>query len=375
MSSIIPSFFGAYAEQPVIQAMIDTSLDVLQGQSIWRDYLDVDMMQSSLTFEMAIGRSRIEAAASVVDIDADAPMRSRNVLELYGGKIPTMKQAFSLSQSEIRALTSLEESQLLNSNGNVTALISKIYNDVQNAAVAGDRRIDIMLLQAISTFNVKLDLTMNPDGLALTDVNFLPKDYQKQGVPVVWSDLANSKPIDDIQNYLEYIEQNFGRTFGVLEMSKTLWYQFMRSQQVIDRLKSYFNIGKANGTYAVTIDAVNQLFESNMWPPIKIVNIVRGIEKDGVITPFRPFDVNAVVFKPSGKIGTLKNAYPMELRRPIEGITYAQFGPTLVSKWAENRPYREFTAMEMNAFPAIDIDSIFILTTNVVQAEFTGATF
>lgn len=375
MSQIIPSFFGEYAEQPVIQAMIDNSLDNLQGQSIWRNYLDTDIMQASLTFEQAIGRSRIEAAASVVDIDADAPMRSRNVLELYGGKIPTMKQAFSLSQSEIRALMALEESQLLNANGNVTALIQKIYNDVNNAAVAGDRRVDIMLMQAISQFSVQLDLTMNPDGLAVSDIDFLAQPYQKQGVPVVWSDTVNAKPIDDIQNFVEYIEQNFGRAFGRIQMSKTLWYNFMRNAQVIDRLKSYYNIGKSNGTYAVTLENVNQMFDSNMWPQIEVVNIVRGIEKDGKITPFRPFNVNNVVFMPNGKIGTLKNAFPMEMKRPIEGIVYATFGPTLVSKWAENRPYREFTAMEMNAFPALDVDSIFILTTNVVQADFTGATF
>lgn len=369
---IVPSFFGAYAEQPVIQAMIDNSLDNLQGQTVWRNYLDEDLPQASLTFEMAIGRSRIEAAASIVDIDADAPLRSRNVLELYGGKIPTMKEAFTLSQSEIRQLMALEESQLLNGNGAVTSLIAKLYNDVAKAAVAGDRRVDIMLFQAISTLTVDISTTMNPDGVAFGTVDLLPKAYQKQGVPVVWTDLPNAKPIDDIESYLEYIAQNFGRAFGKIQMSKALWLTFKRTTQVIDQLKSYFNIGKSNGTYAATLENVNEMFASNLWPMIEIVEKVSGIEKDGIITPFRPFNQSNVSFMPDGKIGMLKNAFVMEQRRPVEGIVYANFGPTLVSKWAETRPYREFTAMEMNAFPAIEIDSIFILTTNVVQASFNA---
>lgn len=371
---IVPSFFGEYAEQPVIQAMIDTSLDNLQGQTIWRQYLDEDIPQASLTFEMAIGRSRIEAAASIVDIDADAPMRSRNVLELYGGKIPTMKEAFSLSQSEIRQLMAMEESQLLNGNGAVTALVAKLYNDVAKAAVAGDRRVDIMLLQAISTLAVDISTTMNPDGVGFGTVDLLPKSYQKQGVPITWSDnLTTATPIDDIENYIEYIEQNFGRAFGKIQMSKSLWLTFKRTTQVIDRLKSYFNIGKANGTYAATLDNVNEMFSSNLWPMIEIVEKVSGIEKDGIITPFRPFNQFNLAFMPDGKIGMLKNAFPMELKRPVEGIVYATFGPTLVSKWAESRPYREYTSMEMNAFPAIEIDSIFILQTNVQQDAFTGS--
>lgn len=373
--SIIPSFFGEYAEQPVVQAMIDDSLDNLQGQSIWRDYLDVDMPQASLTFEQAIGRDRIEAAASIVDIDAPAPLRGRNVLELYGGKIPTMKEKFVLSQGELRQLMALEESQLLNGNGAVTALIQKLYNDLQVAAVAGDRRVDIMLLQGISTLTVDTGLTLNPDGTAYGTIDLLAKSYQKQGVPITWiANPTTATPIDDVENFIEYITVNFGRSFGRIQMSQTMWLQFRRMTQVISRIQTFFNVGKANASFAVTLGSVNEYFAANGWPPIEVVNVVRGVEKDGIITPFRPFAENNIAFLPTGKIGMLKNAFPMERKRPIVGKTYADFGPTLVMKWADDDPYREFTGMEMNAFPAIDIDSVFVLTTNVVQASFTGGT-
>jgi hypothetical protein len=372
---IIPSFFGEYAEQPVVQAMIDDSLDNLQGQSLWRTYLDIDMPQASLTFETAIGRDRIEAAASIVDIDSPAPLRGRNVLELYGGKIPTMKQKFVLSQSELRQLMALEESQLLNGNGAVTALIAKLYNDVEKAAVAGDRRVDIMLLQALSQLSVDTSLSLNPDGAAYGVINLLPKAYQIQGVPVTWiANPTTATPIDDIENFIEYITVNFGRSFGKIMMSQTMWLQFRRMSQVIARIQTFFNVGKANASFAVTISNVNDYFAANGWPPIEVINVVRGVEQDGIITPFRPFAENNISFVPDGKLGMLKNAFPMERKRPIAGKTYADFGPTLVMKWADDDPYREYTGMEMNAFPAIDIDSVFVLTTNVQQTSFTGGT-
>jgi hypothetical protein len=116
------------------------------------------------------------------------------------------------------------------------------------------------------------------------------------------------------------------------------------------------------------------MFAANLWPTIEIVNDVSGIESDGVVTPIRAFNDNNIAFLPSGNIGVLKNAWPIESLMPIPNKTYAFFGPTMVSKWLDDAPFREFTAMDMNAFPALNTDSIFILQTNVQQTSFTGTT-
>jgi hypothetical protein len=369
---IIPSFFGEYASQPVLQTMIDDSLDTLQAKSWWRTMLDEDLPQWSLSFEQVIGRSRIEAAASIVDIDSPAPMRSNNRIEKYFGAIPSIKEKFVMKQSELRDLKALTQSQLLGGNQNVLKLIKKLYDHVSMAAVAGDRRIDILLIQAISTLAMDVSVTNNPDGAALGTVDLLAQTYQKQGVPTVWTDPA-SNPLIDIENYVDYIETNIGRNFGTIMMSKPQWLKFRRNAQVVDRLKSFFNIGKANATYSPTLANINEFMVNEMLPEIQVLNLVSGIEKDGDITAFRFFKDENLAFMPSGKIGTLKNAIPMEADSPIPGKEYATFGPTLVSKWADDDPYKEFTAMEMNACPAIDIDSIFLLKTDTVQANFTGA--
>lgn len=379
---IVPSFFGEYASQPALQAYVDGTALVLEGQTIWRNYLDLDIPQASLTFEQIIGRDRMEAAASIVDINAEAPVRSRNGLETYLGKIPSMKEAYYLDQLQMRELWALEESQLLNANGAVTALVKKLYDDVAKVSVAGDKRVDIMLLQALSTLSIDLSTTLNPDGAATGVVDLLPKAYQKQGVNIPWFTVdgngnytvpvTSATPIDDIENYIDYIAQQFGRGFGSILMSKPMWLKFKRLKQVNDRLQSYFNIGKANASFTVTLEAINEFFDSNMWPPIQVVNKISNIEKDGIVIPFRAMSDNNLSFIPAGKLGMLKNAFAYEVKKPIFGKQYAQFGATLVSQWAEDKPIREWTEMEMNAIPAIDIDAIFLLQTNVQQDAFTG---
>lgn len=362
--AIIPSFFGPLANSQNMQAYIDTSIDNLYGKSIWRNWLDIGIPQPSLTFQYAIGRDRIEAAASVVDQDSPAPLRARPSLELLTGQIPAIKQKFRMNQSDMRAL---EVMQALNIGGNKAALVARFADDVSKCATAGDKRIDIMLLQGISNFAVDLSVTNNPDGVAYGTVDLLAKSYQKVPVGAVWTDSVNADPVTDIRNLIQNVWNTYGRMFGRIVMSYEQWINFQKSAKVQDFLKSFFNIGKANGTYSITLDNINTAFAANGFPPIEIINYAVGIEKDGVEAIVKPFNSDNVVFLPTGNIGTLANSYSMEVSHPVAGKTYATFGQTLVSKWAESDPLVEFTAMEMYAFPAINTDGIFILKTNATS--------
>lgn len=367
---ILPSYFGDLATNENLQFILDQSQDLLGGQSIWRNFLDLGISQASLDFTAAIGRDRISAVASIVDSDSPAPLRSRNKLEKYSGKIPAMKEKFKMSQDDMRNIDVL---QALNftSAGTAVNLVQFLTRDLQEAAVAGDKRVDLMLLQGISTLTIDVSATGNPDGAAFGTLDLLPLAVQKQGVPIVWTDLVNATPIDDIENFININRNTRGRTFGQILMSNTLWLTFKKTTQVKSLLQTFFNVGKANASFAVTVSNVNEFLTANNWPSITIVNYTSMIEVDGLPTYIQGFNANNVAFVQSGKLGTLMNAYPMELRKPVQGKNYASYGPTLVGKWLEDDPLVEFTGMEMNAFPALNVDGIFILTTNVVQASFT----
>lgn len=365
---IVPSYFSTLAQSQNLQFLLDTSQNNLDAQSIWRNWLDIGVPQMSLNFDAAIGRERIAAAASIVDSDSPAPMRSRNKLELYKGKIPAIKEKFRMTQDDMRSIEVLRALPIVNTGA--APLIAFLNKDLQEAAVAGDKRIDLMLLQAVSTLTIDVNTTNNPDGVAYGTIDLLSQSYQKQGVPIVWTDTANADPITDIENFITFQWKTRGRQFGKLLMSYEQWLVFKSCTKVKTFLATFFNTGKNASSFAVTLANVNEMLGANMWPPIELVNHVSNIENDGVATFVRGFNSNAVVFAPIGKLGTLFNAISMEEVHPVLDKSYAKYGPTLVSKWAESDPLCEYTAMEMNAFPSINIDSIFVMTTNVVQASF-----
>ncbi|HTE08104.1 MAG TPA: major capsid protein [Flavitalea sp.] len=322
--------------------------------------------QVDLKFDAVVGHDRVAAAASVVDSDAPAPLRSRRAIEKYSGKIPAIKEKFRLSQDDMR---NIEIIRALGIAGDT--LYNYVVRDTEDAAISGDKRIDLMLLQAMSTLQIDVNLTNNPDGAYFGVIDLLGNaTTQKQGVPVIWSTAATAKPTQDIDNFLEINRNTRGRTFGRIMMSLTAWNYFKNTVDVRSNLASFYNTGKAGNTFAVTLNNVNEYMNANQWPNIEVINYQVNVEVDGASTFINPWDAEAVVFIPAGKVGTLFNAVSMEKFHPVAGKSYANFGPTLVSKWADQDPLVEYTAMEMNAFPSVNIDSVFILKTQTVQASF-----
>lgn len=370
---MVPSVFGALAQNQNLQAYFDNSLDALQTPAIWRNYLDVGLPQVSLTFQTAIGRSRIEAAASIVDSDSPAPLRSRKTIELLQGKIPTMKEKFQMNQDDYRALMMISALPISDAQKKVE-LQKLLSNDMDNAATSTDKRLDILTLQGVSTLTMDVSVTNNPDGANYGVIDLLAKPYQKQGVPILWTDAA-ADPFMDIENYIINIMNTFGRQFGDIEMSYELWILFKRHPKVIARLAGFYNIGKVvNTQFAVTESAVNEYMTANGWPAIDVINEFRNVEKDGKPTIFKPFNAHNISFQPSGKIGILHNAFAINEWKKNPAVNYAMYGRAIVSKWQDDDPFREYTAVEMNAFPGIEsIDNIFILQTNVQQTTFIAA--
>jgi hypothetical protein len=120
---------------------------------------------------------------------------------------------------------------------------------------------------------------------------------------------------------------------------------------------------KGTGKYLPGLEGVNEFLRSQSMPYIEIVDVSIGIEKDGVITPYNPFDNTNVAFVPAGRLGVIHNAYAIEQLRPLDQVSYARADRTLISKWGDNDPYNEWTKAELNAMPGIEaIDSIVLLS-------------
>ncbi|RQO79139.1 hypothetical protein DBR40_05310 [Pedobacter sp. KBW01] len=361
--AIVDSIFGDLAKSASLQALVDNTAIDLYPKAVWRQNLDVGLPQASLTFESVIGRSRVKAAASLVDPDAPAPKRGRPNLETLTGKIPTMKEGFEMNQADYRSLMTIKENSRLKQNGVDEMIVNFLNNDLKDAASSTDDRLDIMHIQGYSSFKVDASVIVNPDGITVGEVDLLAQPEQTRQVAKVWSD-PTADPLKDIEAVVEYAS-GIGRSFSKIQIDRTTWGVMKNLASVKSAISAFYNPG-SNKNYVVTLSSVNEYLVENLLPTIEVVNYRYGIQKDGIVSLINPFKATNVVFLPAGKLGTLHNAVAIEEWKKSPLKSYAKYGTALLSKFQDDNPWKEFTEVEMNAFPGLEaIDGIMHLQTDV----------
>jgi hypothetical protein len=202
----------------------------------------------------------------------------------------------------------------------------------------------------------------NPDGAA-TGILQLPYDpSQVNTVAKVWSD-PTADPIADIDKVVNAAAGK-GQAFSEIWIDRSKWLQIKNYTAIKNALLGYLNAG-SNAKFVVTLDNVNEVLLANGLPPFKVFNMVKNIEKDGIQQPINPFDVNNVVFVQDNQLGTVENAWTIESREPVQGVTYAKYDRTLLKKYRSHTPWAEWTEVLLNAIPAVDVAKLALLQTDV----------
>lgn len=356
------SIFSPYTDN--LQTMIDKAND--RFAPLWYPkYFNFGTPQYGLTFSSVIGRSRIEAAASIVDRDSSTPLRGRGSLEKYQGDIPAIREMVKMTESDYRDFMVLKNMNI-GGNVDVNAILDMLFNDVKRVGDSAHKRLDIMVLEAVSTGKISLDINNNPDGVILENqLDLLMPTTNKKQATTTWATSATATPLADIQTVID-AGSDRGVSFSKILMSKALFAKFRKCKEVIDTMMAYYygpKVGSGFNPVAVsTLDKINEFMDAEKLPTIELVDERIGIEKDGIIGVIKPFNENNVSFIPDGKLGVIKHAFAIEELQPVGKVSYSKYNKALISKWSENEPFGEWTKVELNAFPAFEaIDSTFIL--------------
>jgi len=353
----IKSVFGSYSDK--LQVIIDKSLDRF-APTWFEQYFDWGTPMPSLKFTSVVGRSRIEAAASVTARGSKSPVRSRQGLEKYQGEVPAITEKFHMDEDIMRQFLALQNMPV-SEEVKKRQILDLLFGDVKKVGDASMKRIDIMALEAISTGKISLTVTNNPDGIVLASaMDLLMPAGNKKNAAVTWTTAASATPITDFQTVV-----NDARTRGI-SFTKALmtwdsWFLFIATTQVKDQYNAF--LGKSGNKLLPVLTTTNEFLRAQNLPEIEIVDQVIGIEKDGVINTIQPFETTNVAFVPTGKLGTIHNAIAIEELKPIEQVNYGKFKQALISKWGDNDPYQEWTKVELNAMPGVDaIDAVYLLS-------------
>ena len=357
MKKLVTSIFGIYSAS--MQGIIDKRLDRFQVP-VFDRFMDYAPRQVELSFTDVIGKSRIQAIASVVGDDATSPLRSRAGLAKLEGQIPTISHKYAMSKSDYRNYQIMQNQTNIKPDEKVKQIIDLIFNDVKFAADGCVARLDVMFQQGLSTGIIDLSATGNPDGVNFGQVDLLMPVENQVTTAKIWASDDTAKPLTDIEDLIG-VAQAKGVSFGKILMSRATFNIFKATKEIQSVFKT------ALITNLVTLGNVNTFLSSQGLPEIELMDNVYGIEENGVIRTIKPFADGVMVFVPAGKLGVIRNAVPVEGGlTEVSGHVYADVNRVKIAKWSVTEPFQEYTRGELLAFPSISsIDSIYHLKLKV----------
>lgn len=350
------SIFGQQSEQ--LQLFLDTRLEKY-NKPWYSAYFDWATPQMALTFADILVEENINAMASIVERDSVTPVRSREALQKITGEIPAIREKIALSESQMREFLTMQQLQNVNDQTKRLQALRLIWDDTKKVVDSINNALDYLALQAVS----KGEIEFKNAEFSIGKIDLLMPSTNKKSVGTAWSD-PTAKILTDIIDAIQGADTSFAKIL----ISKTKYLQLMKNKEVREVLGSFFGLSKTaatSQTAPLTLDRLNQYMEASKLPQFEIVD--KKVKVEGEKTLIEPFEGKNLAFIPEGKLGVIRNAFAVEeLRPPVDNTNYALVGRTLVSKWSEKEPFREWTKAECNAFPSVTaINQIHLLTTEL----------
>ncbi|TDQ12167.1 major capsid protein [Pedobacter metabolipauper] len=356
MADQLKSIFGNYTEN---MSVVAVALEKAKVQPLYTRFLDWATPTVGLDFSTVIGKERLASMASVVDIDANHPLRSRSAAYKVEGEVPSIKVKRGLTQKQYRNYKMLQSIKTMSDAEKAKAITKYILDDMKYVSDAVKFRINYMFLQMLSTGGLEITADNNPDGIVtgLVPVGFLADNIITSALPL--SDV-NSKIITYIKEVVELAKAN-GDEISSIMVSRVLWNRIKVNKEFLDEMKGYFNPG-SNARAVFTMANMNMYMVDNDLPPFEIVDAISRTEEDGKQKLLKPFSDTTLVFIPAGKLGIIHNAFAIEEMEPNDNVEYTTVERILIAKWHERSPWGEFTSGEVIALPGLEaVESIYHL--------------
>ena len=310
-------------------------------------------------------------AADVVALDSPLPLKKRGAMKTASGTIPKTGMKKYLIESQVQQLITIKNL------GKLMQFVKSLFADLEKCGLGIKERVEYMFLQGISTGQMLvgvLDGDIDPDekgdntGVAVrADFGFLPEN--KFGASIPWGD-AGYKPISDFVRAMEATETST----SVAWMSKKA-YKLMRDSDEAKQLCATFRgipVLKESVLPTPTKNDFNDAFENEYGVKFKIIDRSIVTEKNGKRKSVKPFDENAIVLLAQDtNLGRLVYGDLVENDPSfrVAGVQYSNLNTyILLSKFAKNEPWREFTTAQAMVLPVIDgVEDIKLLNIKEVQ--------
>lgn len=310
---ITPAELTGYARA----ALADRPINALQLSAILPH-----RQVNDLNFRFTKGGGGLAAAASFRAYDAEPKFGKREGISRVSGELPAIGQQYVLGEYDSLRLRSANEE--------IRALLLR---DAARIARAIDTRFEFARGQAL----VEGKVTLNEDGV-MAEVDFGRSASHSVAPSVLWSDLTNATPLDDLQAWRDvYVDTN-GAPPGVVQVSQRIVNYLVRNAQVRAHV---LPVGSTvTQVRRSDLDAVLTDFG---LPPLRVFD-ARAIDQTG--TSRRIIADDKLLFLPPDgvELGATLWGTTLEAQEPQYGIAPADHPGVVVGAFKQaTTPIRVFT--------------------------------
>ena len=307
-----------FNDASVINAIIDRVMQTKLDAIYWKKYLQFEQTMSR-TFKTYLGTVTGVTAGSIIDRNANKPLRTRKSLGSGLGEVAYLGDRYQIDNDRLEMLKSLidkyNQAKTSDQKKALNAIIEYITDDLRQVLLAPHKRMDVLLGALRSTGTGTVTLADNPKGITLLDITlpFVSK------TPVVGD---KAKFVTYLKTQIESLKASVGM-FSVMEMSRSTFNNYIvGSDEFGTNFKMLFGSAElAQSGGMLTVNMANQVFSGIGLPPIRVVEDYVQMP-DG--TNKQIFDDKRVTLLPSDNIGKMKWHEPYEITDPVPNKTYTR---------------------------------------------------
>lgn len=307
------TFETLFNEPLIVTAVVDRIQALQKDPVFWKRYLDFEQT-SSRTFKTYYGTQTGVVMGSVIDKNAQKPVRERKTIGSGFGEVASLGDKFQLDNDRLDMLRQLIDQYNAKSMGTtINTIVDYIIDDVRQATLAPHKRMDKFVGDLRSTGAASVTLADNPRGIELIET-ILP--------------VCKLAPdATDVKNFITYLQQKVQQlrgslgSFAVMEMSyKTFTTRILASTEFRNTYRMILSdaeVAMAGGL--ITVDMANKVLTGIGLPPIRVVEDYVDMPDGTSVNTFRD---DKVTLLPTDKIGKMRWHVPYEITDPVPNKVY-----------------------------------------------------
>lgn len=236
------------------------------------------------------GRAGLPVRLKASAFDTQATYRDRLSIEVTKQKMPFFRERMKVDEETRQQILAISNDQILR------GYVTRIFDDAGNLLRGSRATRERMAMELISTGRVKIE----GNGVKL-DYNYNLSNKQKVKASVAWTDAANSKPIQDLIDWVDYFRTEFHVPMGFVVMNTKTFNLIKKSASTIAIL---YPTATTIGSQLVTTPQVKDLILSATGLQVLINDAAYADEVGGAGKPFYPEGV-CTLLPVGGKLGNM----------------------------------------------------------------------